>query len=267
MIRIPGAAWRIAALKNGFQDATAYRIEFLFEILGAAVVPAAIQWVLWYALFKIGGKTEVAGMSYGDMVQYTLMSLLFTQVRGGDHDFELAEMIRTGGLSNYLLRPASVIEFVFIRGAAPRLFIASLCLTVGLIASYWVGVSPFRMVGAMFMALIGNVIHYQIGAALASASFYWEEAYSFLMVKNMIVGLLSGELVPLFLFPKSMEWIWKSTPFYLYVFGPTQYALGRWTNTEYFTNLGISFLWMIGAWLLIKLTWGIGIKRYSSLGG
>ena len=47
--------WRIAALKNGFQDATAYRVEFLFEVLGAAFVPAAIQMVLWYALFKVGG--------------------------------------------------------------------------------------------------------------------------------------------------------------------------------------------------------------------
>ncbi len=101
------AAWRLAALKNGFQDAIAYRIEFLFEILGAAFVPAAIQWVLWYALFRIGGAERVAGMTYGDMVQYTLTSLLFTQIRGGDNDFELAETARTGQLSNYLLRPVA----------------------------------------------------------------------------------------------------------------------------------------------------------------
>ena len=28
-------AWRLAALKNGFQDATAYRAEFFLEILGS----------------------------------------------------------------------------------------------------------------------------------------------------------------------------------------------------------------------------------------
>src|SRR6478735_120149 len=114
MIRLAqGMSWRLAALKNGFQDATAYRIEFLFEIVGAAFVPAAIQWVLWYALFKIGGATEIAGMTYTQMVHYTLMSLLFSQVRGGDHDFELQEMIRSGQLSNYLLRPVGVVEFVW----------------------------------------------------------------------------------------------------------------------------------------------------------
>jgi ABC-type uncharacterized transport system permease subunit len=81
--------WRLAALKNGFQDATAYRIEFLFEVIGSAFVPAAIQSVLWYAMFKVGGATTIAGMTYSQMLHYTFMSLLFTQIRGGDLDFIL----------------------------------------------------------------------------------------------------------------------------------------------------------------------------------
>ena len=259
--------WRVAALKNGFQDAVAYRLEFVFEILGSAVVPAAIQWLLWYAIFKLGGATSVAGMDYHQMVQYTLVSLLFTQVRGGDHDFELQEMIRTGQLSNYLLKPISVVEFVFVRGIASRLFIAGICLLVGFAISPWIGMSPLRMVGAMFMAVIGNVIHYQLGAALATTAFLWEESYSILMVKNMVVSLLSGELLPLYLFPKSMSWIWKSTPFYLYVFGPAQYALGHWSTPYFLQQLAISGLWMLAGFALIRLTWGLGMRRYLSLGG
>ena len=259
--------WRIAALKNGLQDATAYRIEFLFEILGSAFVPAAIQWVLWYAMFQIGGATEVAGMSYSDMVAYTLTSLLFTQIRGGDHDFELAEMIRSGSLSNYMLKPVGVVEFVYIRGVAPKLLIAGLCLALGIGVGFWFGLRPERMLGAMLLALLGNVIHYQIGAALATTSFLWEESYSVLMVKNMIVSLLSGELLPLNLFPQSMQWIWKSTPFYLYVFGPTQYALGRWTHAEFLQQLGVAGIWVLGGWLFIRMTWGLGVRRYLSLGG
>jgi ABC-2 type transport system permease protein len=193
--------------------------------------------------------------------------LLFTQIRGGDHDFELAEMIRSGQLSNYLLRPVGVVEFVYIRGIAPKIFVAVLALAIGMCVGVWSDISPFRLIGAMGMAFIGNVIHYQISAAIAAASFVWEEAYSFLMVKNMVVSLLSGELLPLNLFPSSMQWIWKSTPFYLYVYGPTQYALGRWSNQEFVMQLGVAAIWLVVGWGLIRLTWGTGIKRYSSLGG
>lgn len=259
--------WRFAALKNGFQDAVAYRLEFVFEILGSAFVPAAIQSVLWYAIFKVGGAGEVAGMTYIQMMHYTLVSVLFTQVRGGDHDFELSEMIRSGQLSNYLLRPVGVVEFVYIRGAASRLFIAGMGLFIGLLLCPFIGMSPYRMLGAMVMAIIGNVIHYQIGAALATTAFLWEEAYSMLMVKNMLVSLLSGELVPLNLFPESMQWIWKSTPFYLYVYGPTQYALGHWSNEQFIQQLGIGCLWLVAGWVAIRLSWGYGIRRYLSLGG
>ncbi|MDR3608181.1 MAG: ABC-2 family transporter protein [Oligoflexia bacterium] len=259
--------WRLATLKNGLQDATAYRLEFLIQILSSALVPAAIQSVLWYAMFVLGGKTDVAGMTYAQMLHYTLTSILFTQIRGGDNDFELAEMIREGQLSNYLLRPVGVVEFVYLRGVAPKLLIAFFCLLAGMGAGWAIGITPERLVGAMFLALIGNIIHYQISASLAAAAFVWEEAYGILMVKNMIVSLLSGELLPLNLFPPSMQWIWKSAPFYLYVFGPTQYALGRWSHQEFLMQLGVSGLWLIVGWALIRMSWGLGIRRYLSLGG
>jgi len=259
--------WRIAALKNGLQDATAYRLEFLFEVLGSAAVPAAIQTLFWYAIFKVGGTQELGGLKYEDFVAYTLTSILFTQIRGGDHDFELQEMIRSGGLSNYLLRPCGAVEFVYLRGIAPKLLIAALSLGVGLAIGQAFGIQPGHLIGAMTLALIGNIIHYQIGAALATTAFYWEEAYSLLMVKNLLVSLLCGELLPLHLFPSHLEWIWKSTPFYLYVYGPTQYALGRWSNSEYFFHLGMGLLWIMAGWALVNFTWRSGIKRYLSLGG
>jgi ABC-2 type transport system permease protein len=262
-----GLAWRFAALRNGFLDATAYRLDFAAEVLGSAIVPAVIQLVFWYAAFVVAGKGDLGGYSYRDLVLYTGMSVLFSQVRGGNHDFELAEMIREGSLSNYLLRPVSVVEFVYIRGVAPKLLIAGASLIIGMIAGHFLGLEPSRMVGAMFLALLGNVIHYQVGATLAASAFYWEESYALLMVKNLVVGLLSGELIPLHLFPESMSWLWKSTPFYLYVYGPAQYASGKWTHAQFLEQIGIAFVW-IGVWTaLVKLTWRMSIRRYLSLGG
>lgn len=263
---IPGIQWRLAALKNGLQEDAAYRIEFLIGLLGSAAVPAAIQIVLWYAIFKVGGQTQVAGLGYADLVAYTLVSTLFTQVRGGDHDFDLQEMIRTGGLSNYLLRPVGVVEFVYLRGAGGRYFTAGICLLLGALGMAVAGLDPSRLLGSMLLAIIGNILHYQIGAVLATTAFVWEEAYSVLMVKNMLVQLLSGELLPLTLFPEKWSWLWKSTPFYLYVFGPTQYALGKWSTAELLHALGVGGLWMVGIWILIRITWGLGIRNYSSLG-
>ncbi len=259
--------WRLAALKNGFQDATAYRIEFLIEVLGQAAVPVVTQLVIWYAIFKMGGAQSVGGLDYTQLVTYSLFSLLFSQIRGGDLDFELAEMVRTGALSNYLLRPVSVVEFIWIRGSAPKLFLSGICLLIGMVAAATAGLDPTRMAGAMFLALIGNIIHYQLSAALASIAFYWEEAYSVLMVKNLVVGLLSGELLHLGIFPDQWRWVWEALPFHLYVFGPTQYALGQWSTGLYWMKLVQAGAWLFMGWLMIRLSWGLGTRRYLSLGG
>lgn len=259
--------WRIAALKNGFKDATAYQLEFLAEVLGSAIVPAAIQWILWYAMFKVGGAETIAGLTYKDMLLYTFCTLLFSQIRGGNLDFELQEMIRSGSLSNYLLRPMGVIEFVWLRGIAPKLFLAAICLVIGSIAGFFMGLNPVRIMGGMLMALMGNIIHYQLSAALASAAFYWEEAYSVLMVKNMLVALLSGELLPLTLIPEQWAWVWKSLPFHIYVFAPAQFATGKMSPADFTFWMAASVGWMVVAWALIRLSWGVGMKRYLSLGG
>jgi len=257
-----GLAWRVAAVKIGVQDELAYRVEFLLSVVSSAVVPAAVQWVLWYALFSVGGATSVGGMSYSDLLAYTAASVLFSQVRGGDYDFELAEMIRDGSLSNYLLKPVNVIEFVFLRAFGPKLLLASLCFLVGSVV-----LSPVRMAAAMILAILGNVIHYLLSSALASVAFYWEEAYSVLMVKNMVVGILSGETIPLNLFPREWAWVWEYTPFYLYVFGPTQIALGKWDFAAFVHHLGIAVVWLFLAVAVATAAWRVGIKRYSSLGG
>ena len=259
--------WWIAAGRNGVLDAMAYRFETLLGLVGGAVAPLVIQLLLWNSIFSAPGQTSFGGMTKHDLILYTFASTLFSQVRGGDLDFELAEMIRTGQLSSYLLRPVSAIQFIYVRGSSTKFIIAGLSLLAGFVFIAFTGGSFYRLLGAMLMALIGNVIHYQMSAAMAAAAFYWEEAYSVLMVKNMIVSLLSGELIPLFLFPKSWEWIWKGTPFYLYVYGPAQYTLGNWSNTQFWTAMLIACGWVgIGA-LMIRFTWGLGMRRYLSIGG
>ena len=259
--------WRWAAIRNGLRDAMAYRGDFLLDFFGQALVPVAIQLILWYSIFHNGKVTQFGGMSYAQLLSYTWTSLLFTQIRGGDYDFSLIEMIRVGSLSNYLLRPVGVIEFVFFRGLGEKLLTTLFCLVLGIVATFFTPLSIQNLLLGMMLAILGNIIHYLFGSALASVAFYWENAFAVLMVKNMVVSLFSGELLPLTVVPERFAWIWKSTPFYLYVYGPTQVALGKWDHVTWLHQMEIGFAWLLGFWLLMKLCWRVSINRYQGLGG
>ena len=125
--------WRLAALKSGFSDAMAYRLEFFLEILGYAAVPAAVQMVLWYAMFTSGGQATVAGHT-AEMMTYTLTTVIFSQVRGGNHDFELAEMIGQALCRNISCARGSRAVRLH-QGVAGKLLVALICLMAGLVAS------------------------------------------------------------------------------------------------------------------------------------
>ena len=259
--------WRLAAIRNGMREALAYRGEFIVEMIGSAVVPVGIQLMLWYSIFKSSGNTTFAGMNYSELLAYTWTSLLFTQIRGGDYDFALMEMIRTGTLSNYLLRPVGVIEFTFYQGFGDKLLAALLCFSLGVIATFFTKMTLLNLFLGLAMALMGNIIHYLFGAALSAVAFYWENAFAVLMVKNMMVALLCGELLPLSIVPEKYAFIWQSTPFYLYVFGPTQIALGKWDHAMWLHNMGIGILWIFAFWGALKLAWSFSMNRYQGIGG
>ena len=112
----------------------AYRSDFLIDFFSSALVPVCIQLILWYSIFHKGGASSFAGMTYPELLAYTWTSILFSQIRGGDYDFGLIEMIRTGTLNNYLLRPVGVIEFTFFRGLGDKLITATFCFILGVIA-------------------------------------------------------------------------------------------------------------------------------------
>ena len=259
--------WRLAAIKNGMREALAYRGEFIVEMLGSAIVPAGIQLMLWYSIFHNGGTTEFAGMKYTELLAYTWTSLLFTQIRGGDYDFALIEMIRTGSLSNFLLRPVGVIEFTFYQGFGDKLLAALLCLMLGVVATIFTPMTITNLFLGLTLALLGNIIHYLFGATLAAMAFYWENAFAILMVKNMMVALLCGELLPLSIVPAKYAFIWQSTPFYLYVYGPTQIALGKWDHAMWLHHMGIGCLWLFAFWGVLKISWSYSIDRYQGIGG
>ncbi len=259
--------WKWAAIKNGMKNAVAYRGEFLIDLFSSAFVPAAIQFILWQAIFHNTGITTFAGMSYSELLGYTWTSILFTQIRGGDYDFSLIEMIRTGSLNNYLIRPVGIVEFTYFQGFGEKAPTLIFCMALGLIATIFSSITLPHLFMAMSLAFVGSIIHYFFGACLSVVAFYWENAFAVLMVKNMAVSLLSGELIPLSIIPLRYSWVWHSTPFYLYVFGPTQLALGKWNQAMWAQQMMIALAWLVFFWGLSRILWAHCIRRYQGIGG
>ncbi len=259
--------WRLAAIKNGMQDALAYRINFVVELVFSALTPVAVQLILWQAYFQGGTSDRLGQLTHAELIQYSLASLLFSQIRGGNYDFTLIEMIRNGTLSIGLLRPVGPVEFTYFRSFGEKAFVTGIALTAGVVTCAFTQYSVVHLLLGMIVAWLGNVIAYVFGSILATVAFYWENAFAVLIIKNTVVAFLSGEVIPLTLFPEKLSFLWQSLPFYFFVHAPTQIFLGKWGNDQIQIELFKAVVWLVVLLFIHQWVWKRNIHKYQAIGG
>lgn len=247
-----------------------YRFEFFNSLTVSIMVPVMIQLALWQSIFSDPQTTTIAGQTYPQFLQYTLVSVLFFQIRGGDHDFELAELIRTGGLSQYLLRPIGFLRYFYCQAIGSKIIVLLVCLVCALIAHSYADAFKNTSLLSIFLgftlALLGNVIHYLLSCLLTVVAFYWEEATSLLMAKNLVTSVLCGEIIPLALFPQKYLSVMEYLPFHLYVYTPTQIANQAIASTQILQMFAVAIVWIVILSILLNFAFNTGLKRYQSLG-
>lgn len=259
--------WTWVALKEGLLQAMSFRIEFLSRVFGEALSNFGVQWVLWFALFKVGGNESFAGQTYSQMMAYSSASILFSQIRVSDTDYEISDMIRTGKLNQYLIRPIHPIGYVYFGHLGSKLFFILISTLLGFIGLKVLDLPFINLFYSIALAFLGQVILFLLSASLATVGFYWEEAFALIMMKNLIVQILCGEIIPLFVFPESTQRALHFLPFHLLVFTPTQIFLGRFSNSMIAEAFTISIVWIVLSAILLKVCWNKGIRNYLAIGG
>ncbi len=258
------------SLLVGVKESIIYRFEFFNSVTVSLLVPVMIQLALWQSIFSDPQTTTIAGQTHPQFLQYTLVSVLFFQIRGGDHDFYLAELIRTGGLSQYLLRPIGFLRYFYCQAIGSKLIVLAVSLICALVASSFAeafqSTSLVSILLGFTLALLGNLIHYLLSCLLTVAAFYWEEATSLLMAKNLVTSVLCGELIPLTLFPKQTLSLLEYLPFHLYVYTPTQIANQTISHNQILQMFGLAVVWIAVLSALLNLAFNTGLKHYQSLG-
>ena len=86
-------------------------------------------------------------------------------------------------------------------------------------------------------------------------------------IKNVIVRILSGTLLPIWFMPSVMKKIIAWTPFESIYFTPVQIYLGEIQGVELLEKLLIQLIWVFMLWLIARFFWKKGVKKLVVQGG
>lgn len=177
------------------------------------------------------------------------------------------KLIKTGELSNYLIKPMASIPYLFSTFAG-QTWMSLVYSALALLAGLLIFPPPGIMNVLLFIVFIilSYIISINFNFFVAILSFYVVEANGIRNMFNHIVRVFSGALIPLTFFPNPIRDMVLLSPFPIISFTPVyvlQNVLGAEELIYLFT---VSLSWAVGLSIIMIFSWKRALKLYEGIG-
>ncbi|MFI5736052.1 ABC transporter permease [Kribbella sp. NPDC051587] len=184
----------------------------------------------------------------------------------------LANDIRLGKLSSWMVRPASLL-LGFVANNLSEKFLKLFALVPMLGLVWWIFRDSMNVpsgVGrwALFvLALVfGAILVFTIDILIAAFALWMDDVSALVQARVIIGSVLSGSVVPLALMPEWSRGFVDYQPYRYTVSFPVEIVAGNLSGVELLTGLTIQLGYVVGAALLARAVWAAGIRAYSAVG-
>lgn len=265
--------WRkfFATYKHAFQSVLEYRTELVIWIL-LDTLPTLILFLVWYTLFL--HQEVIRGYTLSQTLEYYLYTLTITTITSAHFENRHVRAIREGKIDFFLTRPFSFLSQILWEYLANKTFYTLLLIpSLGAIILFtqWAFQIQFSVphplqIAQFFLLFCGAaVIEYLIAVIIVLLGFWFEYAESLEHFKWLVIGLLSGHMMPRTFSPPWLGWLMEKLPFQYMFAVPIEIIQGMNTlrmNDLLYLTAFISLLIFI-----VFILWHNGKHRYSSAGG
>ncbi len=269
--------WMIT--KTSLAERLAYRGDFALGTL-MRFLPIITQIFLWWAIYQSidpanPNAATLNGYTFRDMVAYYLLTMVgraFSSMPGLSSS--IAIKIRTGEIKRFLVQPIDLISFLFWSRVAHKLAyyavaILPFALVFFLCRSFFTAGWPDAVTLSCFVAslILSFVLGFYLEACIGLVGFWMLEVSSLLFVYMLFQFFLSGHMFPLDLLPQPWSSIVGYLPIKYLAYFPAAVFLGKITGTQLAIDMIMLVVWCIVFFVLSRVIYQLGVKRYSGFGG
>ena len=259
-----------AVLKINWIHALEYRANALVGVV-AILSGLFIEYQIWNLIFLSQGVESIKGFSFQELMIFIFLSIMVGQLKSSWHTSgEMIEGIRTGDINKYLIRPISYFNYhfmMFIGVNSLYYTVYSLLLLVTIIV--FPGLlfpSIINIIGFILALSISVFLSYSIYYIMICCAFWFGEVRAIIVAYNLSMIILSGQYIPIRLFPDHVLDIIKLTPLLYLVDFPVSIATGRIPIEDWGFNFIVSIGWCIIMWFIGSLVYNRGIRNYEAYG-
>ncbi len=262
-------AWRVATtlLKVGFADAVAYRSEMLVWLLSTNT--PVIMLFLWRA---VAAEAPIGRWGEAEFTAYFLTTLVVRLLTGAWVVWEINMEVKSGELAMRLLRPLHPFWSYAGENLAAWPLRLLICSPIIVVALVLVGPAAFNsdlQVWLLFPLTLAGAwaLTFAAMSAIGALSLFWQSSLTLFDLWMGLYFVLSGYVLPLSLFPQSLQPALAALPFRYLLSFPVETALGLAPLPAVLKGLAAQWTYVIAFFALALLLWQRGVRRYEAFGG
>lgn len=256
--------WSFA--RQSFHLSAVYRFEFWLTVANNLIYMYAIYW-LWTTLYT--SRALAFGVNLDQMVTYAMLANLLSFViwPGNRLGFLIARQMKSGEIQMDLLKPLDYPFLQLARNVGQVLFqLVTMALPTTVAAACFLGLRlPAGWSNALWFALsvvLGYLILFSLSFLLGMLAIFTLDIRSISWAYNALVRVLSGQEIPLWLFPAAFQRVTDVLPFKFIYALPLSIYIGKLSAAETLQGL----LWQ-GGWAVVLILAGrlVWRRAYSHL--
>lgn len=259
---------------NELKTQLAYRGAFYLFIF-ISTFGSFVSYFLWMAIYGSSDSGVIGGLTQKEMVVYIFMVYVTTSIVTISISEWVAEDVVKGSVAMNLIKPmdyrisliARALGNMVYRFVAPAVFIW-IGLELYRVFALGMEVTPASRVTLYLLSCIMSFLIYTLfDFCIGMIAFFTTYIFGLFMVKEALMAFLTGQLIPLSMFPEIFQKVFDYLPFSSMVYTPVMIYLGKYSQDELLFVLLRQAVWIVILYLFGSFIWKRVTNRLVVLGG
>ena len=257
-------------VRIGFVNILAFRLRYYTGII-TYLINVTVYYFIWRAVFATA-TSSIAGFSLPQILTYVSVGWIIRSFYWNTIDQEMAYEVLEGKIAMDFIKPVSV-QWMWLARAMGESGFRLILLTAptAIVVTLLFPVLPPSCTLNFFLFLLAAIGSFFIMGALnfiiGTCAIPLTSILALIRAKFWLIELLSGLLIPLSFFPRSLQVISSWLPFEHIAYTPLQIYLGRLPLNETLRLLALEYFWVIALLVLGHLWWRSATRKITIHGG
>ena len=259
---------------NEIKTQLAYRGAFYLWAF-ISLFSSFISYFLWMAIYGSSESGVIGNLTQNEMIVYIFMVYVTSSLVSISISTWVGYDVVEGRVAMNLIKPIDYRASLIAQALGDMVYhlvVPSVFIWIGL-EIYKVFVLRMPVISLPNLALyicsvlMSFLLYVLFDFCFGMVAFFTTYIFGLRMAKTALLSFLTGQLIPISLFPEVAQRIFDCLPFSSMIYTPVMIYLGKYSGSELAFALGRQFVWIIILYWFGSIIWEKVTRRLVVLGG